>query len=690
MEDKIDIEQIFASNVFTPDMMEIYAGKSVVLAYRKCVETGASLDMGTAEKIASSMLRWALDRGCTHYTHWFQPLNGGTAEKHQSFIEPDGKGKITLGFSGKELIVGEPDASSFPSGGLRATFEARGYSAWDPSSNAFINDSSLHIPTVFLSYSGESLDEKTPLLRSMKVLDAQALRILRALGDNETQKVTPMAGVEQEYFLLDKSLCDAREDLKICGRTLFGAKPPKTQELDDHYFGSIKPRVAAFMKDLEIELWRLGIPAKTKHNEVAPSQHEMAPVYTDCNIANDQNQLSMDIMKKVADRHGLVCVLAEKPFDGINGSGKHNNWSLKTDRGENLLAPGKTPWQNARFLLFLAAFVSAADEFQDLLRCSAAYAGNDHRLGGDEAPPAVMSIFLGSDLEEVVNSIIEDRTPEGEPTAPIRIGISAIPSIPRDTSDRNRTSPLAFTGNKFEFRMPGASQSVAEPNMILNTIVADRLSSYADRLESADPDKLNDTLHDLIKSEFKEHRRILFNGNGYCSAWVVEAQERGLSNLADTTDALPTYLCEKNIALMERTGVLTRGEMTARDEIRREKYLNVTKIEAKTLLGMVLREIVPAIALFKHSIPPSSPGGVEARICRDLDKVSVNLYSLAQSLGTAVENIPGATDPTALGYCKREILPLMEEMRLHLNKAENLVPSKFWPYPAYGQLLFSV
>ncbi|MBO4424344.1 MAG: glutamine synthetase III, partial [Spirochaetales bacterium] len=519
MSEAFDLTKEFASYVFTEEKMEKYVPSSEIVKYRRCLETGESLSMDTADAIAKGMKEWAISMGATHYCHWFQPMTGGTAEKHEGFISPVGKGRIIMDFSGKELVKGEPDASSFPSGGLRATFEARGYSAWDPTSYAFIVDGSLCIPTVFFSYSGESLDQKTPLLRSTKALNRQALRILKVFGDKETTSVSSMAGAEQEYFLIDKDLFNEREDLRICGRTLFGAKPPKTQELNDHYFGSIKPRVSEFMKDYERELWKLGVLAKTKHNEVAPSQHEMAPIFTDCNSANDQNQLTMNILRQVADRHNLVCLLSEKPFDGVNGSGKHNNWSIVTDKGKNLISPGKTPSQNAQFLLFLAAFVSAVDEYQDLLRCSVAYAGNDNRLGGHEAPPAIISIFVGTELQGVIDSIIQDRSYDSAVMNPIRIGIDSMPVIPKDTTDRNRTSPIAFTGNKFEFRMPGSSQSISAPNTVLNTIMAQKLCEYANILEQTDPKNINSVLHDLIKDEFTKHSRIIFNGNGYDSSW---------------------------------------------------------------------------------------------------------------------------------------------------------------------------
>lgn len=700
MTEVFDLTKEFASCVFTEEKMEKYVPSSEIVKYRKCMETGESLSMETADAIAKGMKEWAMSMGATHYCHWFQPLTGGTAEKHEAFISPAGKGRVITDFSGKELVKGEPDASSFPSGGLRATFEARGYSAWDPSSYAFITDGSLCIPTVFFSYSGESLDQKTPLLRSLSALNRQALRILRVFGDKDTKSVTSMVGPEQEYFLIDKEMFGKREDLKICGRTLFGSRPPKTQELNDHYFGSIRPRVSAYMKDFERELWKLGILAKTKHNEVAPSQHEMAPVYTDCNSANDQNQLTMNVMRQVADRHGLVCLLSEKPFDGVNGSGKHNNWSIATDKGKNLLSPGKTPSQNAQFLLFLAAFVSSVDEYQDLLRCSVSFAGNDHRLGGHEAPPAIISIFLGSELQSVIDSIIKDTDYDSAAVKPIKIGIDTMPFIPRDTTDRNRTSPIAFTGNKFEFRMPGSSQSIAGPNTVLNTIMAEKLCKYADYLEKFASEDINDKLHDLIKSEFTSHSRILFNGNGYDQSWVDEAKKRGLSNFATTAQALKHYLDPKNINLMEKHGVMSKSEMTARKEIYIEKYCNVISIEANTLIDMVRREIVPAVSRFvgelcrtiadMKSVFDTDLSDVERSTCKKLISCNGKMSSLEEKLKAALDKAPFVQPDEVASFFHDEVLSLMEQIRGSVNDAEVLIPSKYWPYPTYNQLLFSV
>ncbi len=701
MSEAFDLTKEFASCVFTEEKMERYVPSSEIVKYRRCLETGESLSMETADAIAKGMKEWAISMGATHYCHWFQPMTGGTAEKHEGFISPVGRGRIIMDFSGKELVKGEPDASSFPSGGLRATFEARGYSAWDPTSYAFIVDGSLCIPTVFFSYSGESLDQKTPLLRSTRALNRQALRILKVFGDKETRSVSPMAGAEQEYFLIDKDLFNEREDLRICGRTLFGAKPPKTQELNDHYFGSIKPRVSAFMKDYEKELWKLGVLAKTKHNEVAPSQHEMAPIYSDCNSANDQNQLTMNILRQVADRHNLVCLLAEKPFDGVNGSGKHNNWSIVTDKGKNLISPGKTPSQNAQFLLFLAAFVSAVDEYQDLLRCSVAYAGNDNRLGGHEAPPAIISIFVGTELQGVIDSIIQDRSYDSAVPNPIRIGIDSMPVIPKDTTDRNRTSPIAFTGNKFEFRMPGSSQSISAPNTVLNTIMAQKLCEYANILEQTDAKNINNVLHDLIKDEFTKHSRIIFNGNGYDSSWVEEARRRGLSNYATTAEAMRHYLDPKNIALMEGNGVMSESEMRARKEIYVEKYCNVISIEANTLKDMVRREIIPAVSAFEGELcrtisymkeaftTVQEVSDVEHDTCTSLMKCNKKMVQLERQLERALAKASASGADDMSGYFHDKVLSLMEKIREVVNEAEVLTPDRFWPYPTYSQLLFS-
>ena len=600
MSAKERIPELFGSMVFNERTMEQYVPQEAMEVWRECLKQEKPLPLEAANDIADAMKNWALEHGATHFTHWFQPLTGVTAEKHEGFIKGIGGGRVIMDFSGKELVCGEPDASSFPSGGLRATFEARGYSAWDPTSFAFIKDGSLCIPTVFCSYGGEALDKKTPLLRSMEAVSREAVKILRLFGDEKVRRATPQIGAEQEYFLIDRSLYLQREDLRLCGRTLFGNKPPKGQELDDHYFGAIRPRVAAYMKDLDEELWKLGVLSKTKHNEVAPAQHEMAPIYTDANTANDQNQLVMETMKKVAERHGLVCLLHEKPFAGVNGSGKHINWSLSTDTGKNLFSPGKTPSQNAQFLLFLAAFVKGADEYQELLRCSVAFAGNDHRLGAQEAPPAIISIFLGDELEEIVDSIISQNSYAGAEHRALRIGVDVLPSIPQDTTDRNRTSPLAFTGNKFEFRMPGSSQSIASPTTTINAIMADELSRFYDELSQADD--FNEALHELVRRTFSEHRRIIFGGNGYEDAWVEEAERRGLANLANTAQALPKYILPKNIELMTRQGVYSKEEILSRHEIHMEKYCKVIRIEARTLVDMVQHEILDAVSAYEDRL----------------------------------------------------------------------------------------
>ena len=588
------LPELFGSLVFNEETMKERLSSASYGAWKKCVTEGTSLDIGTANEIAEAMKQWAVEKGATHYTHWFQPMTGVTAEKHDSFITPVGGGKIIMEFSGKELVRGEPDASSFPSGGLRATFEARGYTAWDPTSFAFIKEGSLCIPTIFCSYSGHALDKKTPLLRSMDEVSRQAIRILRLFGDTETKRVTAQVGPEQEYFLIDKELYNQREDLRMTGRTLFGAKPPRGQELEDHYFGAIKPRVAAYMKELDEELWKLGVLSKTKHNEVAPSQHEMAPIFSDANTACDHNQLAMELMKKVADRHGLVCLLHEKPFAGVNGSGKHDNWSLGTDTGKNLFKPGSTPSQNARFLLFLAAFIKGVDEYQDFLRATVAFAGNDHRLGAQEAPPAVISIFLGDELNAVVESIIKGTEFKEAGKRNLEIGVDVLPAIPQDNTDRNRTSPMAFTGNKFEFRMLGSSQSISGPNIALNTIMAEELKQFADELEKSKDFQAD--LSKLIKKTFTEHQRIIFNGNGYDDAWIKEAEKRGLCNLTSTADALPAYTAKKNVDLFVKHGIYTKEEINARAEIHIENYSTVISIEANTMVDMIRHDILPAVS----------------------------------------------------------------------------------------------
>ena len=693
------IPELFGSCVFHEDAMAQYLPQHTMDAWRSCLQNGQPLSLQVANEIADGMKNWALDHGATHFTHWFQPMTGVTAEKHDSFISPVSRSKIVMDFSGKELVRGEPDASSFPSGGLRATFEARGYTAWDPTAFAFIKDHSLYIPTVFCSYSGLALDNKTPLLRSGEVLSRQALRIMRLFGDTESKKITPQVGAEQEYFLIDKALFEAREDLRLCGRTLFGAKPPKGQELDDHFFGSIRPRVAAFMQELDEELWKLGILAKTKHNEVAPSQHEMAPVYCDCNTACDHNQLAMEVMKKVADRHGLVCLLHEKPFAGVNGSGKHNNWSLCTDTGKNLFAPGKTPSQNAQFLLFLTALIEGIDNYQELLRCSVAFAGNDHRLGAQEAPPAIISIYLGDELTAIIDSIVDDTNYTDRVKGALRIGVDVLPTIPQDTTDRNRTSPVAFTGNKFEFRSLGSSQSIASPNIVLNTIMADTLGRYADRLEKAE--NFEQALHDLIRSSLTAHRRILFGGNGYEQAWVDEAARRGLSNLPSTADALPTYILPKNVDLMVRNGVLSREEMLARHEIHMESYSKIIHIEASTLIDMVQHELLGAAISYsdmlcsaithKRAALPDNPCRVETALAASVSKLEEDLLDRCAELKTALDTMsPGLDAQAQMCYCHDIVFSGMERVRECIDHLETLVSEDYWPVPTYCKLLFSV
>ena len=699
MSAKERIPELFGSMVFNERTMEQYVPQEAMEVWRECLKQEKPLPLEAANDIADAMKNWALEHGATHFTHWFQPLTGVTAEKHEGFIKGIGGGRVIMDFSGKELVCGEPDASSFPSGGLRATFEARGYSAWDPTSFAFIKDGSLCIPTVFCSYGGEALDKKTPLLRSMEAVSREAVKILRLFGDEKVRRATPQIGAEQEYFLIDRSLYLQREDLRLCGRTLFGNKPPKGQELDDHYFGAIRPRVAAYMKDLDEELWKLGVLSKTKHNEVAPAQHEMAPIYTDANTANDQNQLVMETMKKVAERHGLVCLLHEKPFAGVNGSGKHINWSLSTDTGKNLFSPGKTPSQNAQFLLFLAAFVKGADEYQELLRCSVAFAGNDHRLGAQEAPPAIISIFLGDELEEIVDSIISQNSYAGAEHRALRIGVDVLPSIPQDTTDRNRTSPLAFTGNKFEFRMPGSSQSIASPTTTINAIMADELSRFYDELSQADD--FNEALHELVRRTFSEHRRIIFDGNGYEDAWVEEAERRGLANLANTAQALPKYILPKNIELMTRQGVYSKEEILSRHEIHMEKYCKVIRIEARTLVDMVQHEILDAVSAYedrlcgtvlrKRQAAPEITCHVEKSLASTLAIRNEELLKEVVALKTALETEPAdAAMEERVTYYHEVVEAGMEKVCETVNQLEALTATRDWPYPTFYKLLFSV
>ena len=689
------LPELFGSLVFNEETMKERLSSASYSAWKRCITDGTSLDIGTANEIAEAMKQWAVEKGATHYTHWFQPMTGVTAEKHDSFISPVGGGKIIMEFSGNELVRGEPDASSFPSGGLRATFEARGYTAWDPTSFAFIKEGSLCIPTVFCSYSGEALDKKTPLLRSMDEVSRQAIRILRLFGDTETKRVTASVGPEQEYFLIDKALYNQREDLRMTGRTLFGAKPPRGQELEDHYFGAIKPRVAQYMKDLDETLWALGVLSKTKHNEVAPSQHEMAPIFSDANTACDQNQLAMEMMKKVADRHGLVCLLHEKPFAGVNGSGKHDNWSLSTDTGKNLFKPGSTPSQNAQFLLFLAAFIKGVDDYQDFLRATVAFPGNDHRLGAQEAPPAVLSIFLGDELGGVVESIIQGTEHKDSGKRNLQVGVDVLPAIPQDNTDRNRTSPMAFTGNKFEFRMLGSSQSISGPNIALNTIMAEELKQFADELEPSKDFQAD--LQKLIKKALTEHQRIIFNGNGYDDAWIAEAEKRGLSNLASTADALPMYTAKKNMDLFIKHGIYTKEEIEARAEIHIENYSTVISIEAKTMVDMIRHQILPAVSRYASDLCQRAaskegmgvPCKYETATAKEVGKLTDTLLSACDKLEKNLEKVP-AGSKKAMDYCHQAIIPDMAKAREAADQLETLTDSKYWPFPVYSDLLFSV
>ena len=692
------VTKLFGSMVFNEEVMKQRLSTTCYKAWKKCVEEGTPLSLETAHEMAAEMKNWAMDRGATHFTHWFQPMTGVTAEKHDSFISPEGTSQVLMSFSGKELVRGEPDASSFPSGGLRATFEARGYTAWDPTAFAFIKDGSLCIPTIFCSYTGEALDKKTPLLRSMDELSRQAVRVLRLFGDTDVKKVVSQVGPEQEYFLIDKDVYDKREDLILTGRTLFGAKPPKGQELEDHYFGTIKPRVAAYMKELDEELWKLGILSKTKHNEVAPAQHEAAPIYSDANTACDHNQLTMEIMKKVAGRHGMVCLLHEKPFAGVNGSGKHDNWSISTDTGMNLFRPGSTPSQNARFLLFLAAFIKGVDEYQDLLRCSVANPGNDHRLGAQEAPPAIISVFLGDELTAIVDSIINDTKYVEQGKKTLSIGVDSLPAIPQDTTDRNRTSPLAFTGNKFEFRMLGSSQSISGPNTALNTIMAEELSQFADKLEGAED--FNAALHDLVKRVLTDHQRIIFNGNGYEDAWVEEARKRGLSNLTCTADALKTYLQPKHIELFSTHHVFTEEELRARNEIHLENYCEVVGIEARTMIDMVKRNIFPAVSRFsgdtakavatKKAVLADLDCSDDEALLRKLSALSVEMMRQTAALEDALAAPHGKNAYEAAHYYRYTVFEIMGKLRASVDALEAITSRDCWPYPSYTELLFSV
>ena len=694
------VSELFGSNVFNDDVMKQRLPRETYRQLQLTIKQGKHLDSTVANVVANAMKDWAIEKGATHYTHWFQPMTGVTAEKHDSFITPTEGGRVIMVFSGKELIQGEPDASSFPSGGLRATFEARGYTAWDPNSYAFIKDGVLCIPTAFCSWGGHALDKKTPLLRSMEALNRQALRVLRLFGNDTVRSVKPTVGPEQEYFLIDEDAWAKRRDLVYTGRTLFGAKPPKGQELEDHYFGVIKPRVAAFMKDLNDALWKLGVLAKTEHNEAAPAQHELAPIYISTNIATDQNQLTMELMKKVARRHHMVCLLHEKPYAGVNGRGKHNNWSLATDTGINLFEPGETPYENAQFLLFLCAVIRAVDEYQDLLRISVASAGNDHRLGALEAPPAVISMFLGDELTEILEAIKTESPYGGKEKELLKVGVHTLPRFPKDTTDRNRTSPFAFTGNKFEFRMLGSAASIAEANTVLNTTVAQALCDFADKLENETD--FEGALHALIRRVILQHGRILFNGNGYDEAWVAEAKRRGLLNLKTTADALPYLLKEKNIALFEKHKVFSRDELCARYEIYTELYCKTLSIEANTMQEMMRREILPAVMRFTSALAASAaqkraafgadvPLAYEQESCKKLSALLAQGQRAADRLDALIEQCRTLADTTEqAAFYRDEILPQMEHMRSVADEMEVFVGKEAWPFPTYGDLLFSV
>lgn len=689
-----NVPEIFGENVFNENVMRDKLPKEVFKKLMKTIELGAPLDVSIANVVANAMKDWAVDKGATHYTHWFQPMTGVTAEKHDSFISPTAGGKVIMSFSGKELIQGEPDASSFPSGGLRATFEARGYTAWDPSSYAFVKDGTLYIPTAFCSYTGEVLDKKTPLLRSMDAISKQACRVLRLFG-KDVKRVTTTVGPEQEYFLVDKKYYDARKDLIFTGRTLFGAMSPKGQEMDDHYFGTIKPRVASFMADLDVELWKYGLLAKTKHNEVAPAQHEVAPIFSTTNIATDNNQLLMDIAKKVALKHGMVCLFHEKPFDGVNGSGKHNNWSMSTDTGENLLNPGKDPKDNAQFMLILTAVITAVDKYAKLMRISVASAGNDHRLGANEAPPAIVSVFLGDELQRIVNDIIAgDETAENGP-AKIELGVSSLPVLPKDNTDRNRTSPFAFTGNRFEFRMPGSSQNIGCINMMLNTAVADVFRGYADELEGAED--FQKALNALVKRELTAHQRVIFNGNGYDDSWIAEAEKRGLPNLRSTPEALACY--DEFVDVFETTGVLSETELLSRKEILLEEYAKLISIESRTMVDMAKKDIIPAVATYVRELSDIAcnkktlgiDAALEIKQIEKLSALSADAYAKTDALSDA---IAGAADVEGIqesaDYQYNTVIPAMQALREVADEMEVNTAAKYWPFPAYDKLLFGV
>ena len=694
-----DIPNLFGSLVFNDNVMKARLPKETYKALKNCIKAGKSLDLDVANVVANAMKDWAIEKGATHFTHWFQPMTGVTAEKHDSFIYPDKDGSIIMEFSGKELIKGEPDASSFPSGGLRATFEARGYTAWDPTSYAFIKDGTLCIPTAFCSYSGEALDKKTPVLRSMQALNKQALRILKLFGKTNIKKVITTVGPEQEYFLVDKEMYEKRPDLVFCGRTLFGARPPKGQELEDHYFGTITPRVSAYMKELDEELWKLGVLAKTKHNEVAPAQHELAPIFATTNIATDHNQLTMDLMKSIANKHGLACLLHEKPFAGVNGSGKHNNWSISTDTGVNLLEPGDTPSENAQFLLFLTSIIKAVDDYQDLLRVSVASAGNDHRLGANEAPPAIVSIFLGDELTEILKSIENDTSYICKEKSPMEIGVRVLPKFFKDTTDRNRTSPFAFTGNKFEFRMLGSAFSIAGANIVLNTIVAEELSQFADILENSS--NFDEDLNTLIKNTIKSHNKIIFNGNNYSNDWVKEAEKRGLLNLKTTPDALPSFVNSKNVELFTKHHVLSETELYSRYEILLDNYSKTIHIEALTMIDLAKKEIIPAILGYqgeiaeiannKKKLSSSIQCCLEENILNKISALGNSLYSKLEDLEKSVLDAKLHTEALDLAkYYREPVFMNMQQLRAVVDELETLVSKKYWTLPSYGELLFSV
>ena len=696
-----NIPELYGSLVFNDKVMRSKLPKDMYKALKKTIESGTHLELDVANSVAVAMKEWATENGATHYTHWFQPMTNVTAEKHDSFISPTGDGQVIMDFSGKELVKGEPDASSFPSGGLRATFEARGYTAWDPTSPAFIKDGTLYIPTAFCSYSGEALDKKTPLLRSMQTLDKEATNLLHIIGNKDIKHVNTTVGPEQEYFLIDKELYKQRKDLVFCGRTLIGAPAPKGQEMEDHYFGALKPRVAAYMHDLDVELWKLGIPAKTKHNEVAPAQHELAPVFDTTNVAVDHNQLTMEVMKKVADKHGLVCLLHEKPFEGINGSGKHNNWSMITDTGVNILDPGKTPAENTQFLIFLTAVIKAVDEYADVLRISVASAGNDHRLGANEAPPAVVSVFLGDELTEVLKSIENDEYFAGSRAVQMDIGAKVLPHFVKDNTDRNRTSPFAFTGNKFEFRMLGSEASVANPNIILNTAVAECVHQFAEQLKDVPEDKMEDAIHELIKKTIIDHKRVIFNGNGYTDEWIEEATKRGLFNLKSTPDALPQWIADKNIELFTKYHIFTKEEIESRYEIWLESYSKILNIESNTMVEMVQKDFLPSVfayidkvaatAVAKKSVVSDVSTASEGKLIKELsqlaDEISTGLETLKADTAKALATEDPLTNAKAY---QTVVLSDMDELRKSVDAAETLIPDALLPYPTYDKLLFSV